>query len=448
MLKVAKTLELKDAQETESAAILGEEHPELKKKKGNPCESLIWGNKKNSKFVTCSFRKRVIEIAENLGIGKDKMEGANWLMAVMALETGGTFYPSIGTFIKKGHGDGDKGGYVGLIQFGYWAALDIKIKRSELAKMTALKQLDCVEKYFKLPQFKEKLKTLTDLYLAVLYQGACGHGHEKNYVVFDSESSNSTNKKVYWDNPTFHNETDEIKKNSKGTIYERNGKKKGKTYIWEVKLAIHGWYSKGTVKKNTCKKDASTCEFGSGVGNQTNGDGVLEEMKKLADKHIPYSQQGVRNSLSEKGMEKLDCSEFVGIYLNKLGVMPNYTNIDTGIMTTESSFRKAIGSQNIDLVSGSTKSDFKPQRGDIFVWRDSDGHTGIVYEYDAKADVVTILEAIGKRGASGESKQVKNGGYSGKNCSRTAKYGRLDGAMYGHRGWKGYFRPINYTKKL
>jgi len=32
--------------------------------------------------------------------------------------------------------------------------------------------------------------------------------------------------------------------------------------------------------------------------------------------------------------------------------------------------------------------------------------------------------------------------------SRTAKYSRLKGALYGHKGWAGYFRPKNYTKKL
>jgi hypothetical protein len=266
MLKVAKTLELKDAQETESAAILGEEHPELKKKKGNPCESLIWGNKKNSKFVTCSFRKRVIEIAESLAIGKDKIEGANWLMAVMALESIGTFDPTAGTFVKKGYGDESESGYVGLIQFGYWAALDIKVKRSELAKMTALEQLDSVEKYFKLPQFKGKLKTMTDLYLAVLYQSACGHGSEKDYVVFDSKSSNSTNKKAYWDNPTFHHQDGERKINSKGERYENKGMAGGKTYVWEVMMEIKSWYSRGLGKRNKCKTDASTCEFGSSVG--------------------------------------------------------------------------------------------------------------------------------------------------------------------------------------
>ena len=104
--------------------------------------------------------------------------------------------------------------------------------------------------------------------------------------------------------------------------------------------------------------------------------------------------------------------------LYKLGITSEVKAIYTGLMTTQSDFIKAINSDKIYFVSGSNKSDFKPERGDIFVWRKSNGvgHTGIVYEYDESTDLVTILEAIGRTGAVGESQQVKNGGYSGKVC--------------------------------
>ncbi|WP_445709996.1 hypothetical protein [Flavobacterium sp.] len=178
--------------------------------------------------------------------------------------------------------------------------------------------------------------------------------------------------------------------------------------------------------------------------------GILEEMKTLVDKHIPYSQSGERASLSSTGLENLDCSETVGIYLHKLGVMPSLVAIHTGVMTTQSGFRSAIGSNNIDLVSGSDATTFKPQRGDIFVWRKSDGvgHTGIVYEYNETTDFVTILEAIGSIGSADESTNKNNGGYACKGSSRTAVYKRTGGALAGHSGWKGYFRPKKYTKKL
>lgn len=184
---------------------------------------------------------------------------------------------------------------------------------------------------------------------------------------------------------------------------------------------------------------------------QSDNSGILEEMKKIVDQHIPYSQSGVRNELNDEGLKNLDCSETVGIYLHKLGVMPAYKAIDTSTMTTERNFRSTIGTDNIDLVPGSDKRDFKPQRGDVFVWRKGTagpGHTGIIYHYDEATDVVTILEAIGSVGAVSENDQVKNGGYSGTGNSRTGKYSRLKGALYGHKGWAGYFRPKNYTKKL
>ncbi len=179
------------------------------------------------------------------------------------------------------------------------------------------------------------------------------------------------------------------------------------------------------------------------VGN-TKLNEVLEEMKLLVDKHIPYSQQGERSSLSEERLKELDCSETVGIYLHKLGCMPKYKAIHTGLMTTEEKFRKAIGSNKIKFVEGSKETDFVPEPGDIFVWRSGGGHTGIVYRYEQEKDAVWIIEAIGKSGSSSERYNVKNGGYNGKGCTRLSVYPRISKALQQHDGWAGYFRPINY----
>ncbi len=180
------------------------------------------------------------------------------------------------------------------------------------------------------------------------------------------------------------------------------------------------------------------------VGN-TKLNEVLEEMKLLVDKHIPYSQQGERSSLSEEGLKELDCSETVGIYLHKLGCMPKYKAIHTGLMTTEEKFRKAIGSNKIKFVEGSKEADFVPLPGDVFVWRNSKGgHTGIVYKYDKEKDFVTILEAIGSGGSADQSTNINNGGYTGKECSRTSVYQRKGKALNQHSGWFGCYRPINY----
>ena len=143
----------------------------------------------------------------------------------------------------------------------------------------------------------------------------------------------------------------------------------------------------------------------------------------------------------------------VAAYLYKLGIIPNMKSLSTAVMTNEKSFRKAIGNENIDFVLGSEKSDFKPQKGDIFVWRHqypkkTRGHTGIVYEYDEVNDIVTILEAIGEGGSAEEDIHKGNGGYIGKGCTRTSFYKRDGKALASHLGWIGYFRPKNYLKKL
>lgn len=192
---------------------------------------LIWGRK-----VSCDFRKRVVEIAKKLGLPQEKNEGANWLMAVMALETGRSFSPTCGTFQK--HKDNTKIGYVGLIQIGKDAAIDISVERTELLKMTGLQQLDYVEKFFQQKKFAGKLKTKTDLYLAVNYPNACGHGTEKDYVVYNSD------KDAYDDNPMFKREKDEFYIDDKGVKRYYEGRK-GASYVWEFEEAINDFYNEG-----------------------------------------------------------------------------------------------------------------------------------------------------------------------------------------------------------
>ena len=172
--------------------------------------------------------------------------------------------------------------------------------------------------------------------------------------------------------------------------------------------------------------------------------GILNEMKALVDRNIPYSQTGERSKLSPEGLKNLDCSETVGIYLHKLGVMPTYVAIDTSSMTAENSFRRAIGSNDIDFIPGSKERGFSPKPGDVFVWRKGaagPGHTGIVFSYDPASELVTILEAIGAVGSADETTNKVSGGTAKKGCSRTAVYKRDGKALNAHLGWAGYFRP-------
>ncbi|MCD8418545.1 CHAP domain-containing protein [Tenacibaculum finnmarkense genomovar finnmarkense] len=420
MLKVAKTLQLKNAIEGSNAVVLGEELSVLTGS-GKACESLIWGEK-----FTCTERKKVIQIAENLGIGKDKIEGANWLMAVMALETGGKFDPSIRNSL----------GYTGLIQFGKSAAKSLGTTRDNLRKMTVVEQLDYVEKYFK--QYKSKLKTITDVYLSVLYPVASGHGEEKNYVVFDDS------KKAYKANPTFFYEDDEVDKNSKGKIIKRHGKIGGKTYIWEVKMAILTWYSKGSAKNNMCKKDASTCEFGSSAGNTESSDlNIPAGIKWLKSKAInkqdfdagtPYvvsykqefgKESNLRVEKTELGLSKMDCSELVCRYLNKIGWSKNVKWLNTSGIINYAVKNVSKLEKVEDLIAG-----------DIFVWK---GHTGVV------------IEVIGNKVVTIESiSEVSNSRHKGYDFDGVIEWGyELDG---GHlKGSKRsaslyFFRPKKHYK--
>lgn len=198
--------------------------------------NLAWGSK-----VNCEFRKRVIQIANNLW-PTDATNMASQLMAVMHLESAGSFSASKGTFTSKGLDDDAKGGYVGLIQFGKDAAIDLQVKRSQLAKMTPLKQLDYVEKYYLLRGANKKIKSLTGLYLLVNYPK---NVHEnrlsdqdivyaapKNADVNSQEFLNSP----YHQNPSFMKEDGEFVRKGKKNVVQ--GIKNGSTKVWEVEQEI------------------------------------------------------------------------------------------------------------------------------------------------------------------------------------------------------------------
>ncbi len=112
-----------------------------------------WGAK-----VSPAFKQKVILICKELHISPD------FLMACMAFETGETFSPSIPNAAGSGA--------VGLIQFMRPTAEGLKTSTDKLKKMSAVQQLDYVKKYF-FP-FKNRLKTLEDVYLAILYPAGIG----------------------------------------------------------------------------------------------------------------------------------------------------------------------------------------------------------------------------------------------------------------------------------
>ncbi|MBC9904753.1 transglycosylase SLT domain-containing protein [Achromobacter xylosoxidans] len=115
--------------------------------------TLAWGKK-----VSPEFRAKVISLCERLGIEPD------YLMACMAFESAETFSPSI--YNAAGSGA------VGLIQFMPTTARSLGTATGNLAALSAVDQLDWVEKYFQ--PYKGRLKTLSDVYMAILWPAAIG----------------------------------------------------------------------------------------------------------------------------------------------------------------------------------------------------------------------------------------------------------------------------------
>ena len=166
-------------------------------------DDLIWGN-----MVSCEFRKKVVEICKELWGEKRKIEMANGLMAVMNVETGGSFkaHQIMGKPLKDVNKitkddfwlekkDGTKTSRaIGLIQFTQSAIIQVgefekgagldKLHEVKLkfAKMGEIKQLDFVKKYF--ADSKDKIKSSDDIYLHVF--APKGVGKSDDYILYES----------------------------------------------------------------------------------------------------------------------------------------------------------------------------------------------------------------------------------------------------------------------
>lgn len=145
-------------------------------RESSPVESLqsdgglIWGAR-----VSKEFRARVRLIESNLGIN------ANWIMAVMAFETGESFDPA-----KKNLGGGSA---TGLIQFLSKTAVELGTTTAQLARMSAVDQLDYVEQYYR--PYAGKIKNLGDAYMAVLWPRAVGLAD--SIVLWEKVGANARN---------------------------------------------------------------------------------------------------------------------------------------------------------------------------------------------------------------------------------------------------------------
>jgi hypothetical protein len=85
-----------------------------------------------------------------------------------------------GNWIARRNGTVYVTGNCGLIQFMPRTAQGLGTTTEELAKMTAVEQLDWVEKYFR--PYRHRVKTMSDMYMAILWPAAVGKVEE--FVLF------------------------------------------------------------------------------------------------------------------------------------------------------------------------------------------------------------------------------------------------------------------------
>jgi hypothetical protein len=273
---------LMEVEKVKSAA--GVQKTEKPKKQGScicqeQYKDLVWGEK-----VSCEFRKKVVQICAELWGENRKMEMANGLMAVMNVETRGSFKAqqlegwkstkdpkemTIRDFWKEGNRKSSRA--IGLIQFTQDALqnnlkeyksnakLSVEERFDELnklkleyAQMGEIKQLDKVKKYFE-PQ-KNSIKSPEDIYLSVF--APTGVGKLDNYVLYQK-----------YDNPSTNSEktsTKNYKANeSVDTASKGNTKSDGKIQRSEILERYHDSTKQGklfTVKTFSCSNNISTNE--------------------------------------------------------------------------------------------------------------------------------------------------------------------------------------------
>ncbi|MBC2768551.1 transglycosylase SLT domain-containing protein [Pusillimonas minor] len=130
---------------------------------------LAWGRK-----MSPACRDKVFSIADDLVTEPDH------IMAVIAFESAETFRPDIKNFAGSGA--------TGLIQFMPATARGLGTSVEALAKMTVLEQLDWVHAYFR--PYRGKMKTLSDVYMAVLWPKAVGK--PEDYVLWTKATMPTT----------------------------------------------------------------------------------------------------------------------------------------------------------------------------------------------------------------------------------------------------------------
>ncbi|WP_221405130.1 peptidoglycan amidohydrolase family protein [Apibacter adventoris] len=102
------------------------------------------------------------------------------------------------------------------------------------------------------------------------------------------------------------------------------------------------------------------------------------------------------NRTSESGENTMDCSELVCRYLHKIEWSEKVMGGNTRILHD-------FGEKHSTYLTKHDNTTYKPQKGDIFIWKNSSGmgHTGVIIKYEeiqnkkgGTDEVVTTIEAI------------------------------------------------------
>ena len=116
-----------------------------------------------------------------------------------------------------------------------------------------------------------------------------------------------------------------------------------------------------------------------------------------------------RTALTKVGEKNLDCSELVCRYLQKIGWSKDVKWLNTkGLYNYAEKYPEHLEKQ---------KKDYKPQIGDIFLWKKDSGmgHTGVVVKYDETTDSVTTIESINENEYPSRVARGENSGHGGYN---------------------------------
>jgi hypothetical protein len=126
-------------------------------------------NKQSQDASSDAFDEKVTKIANNLGINKSD------LLRIMHFETAGTMSPSQRAGNKSNAA-------VGLIQFTNRTAAGLGTTTAALSKMTAVEQLDYVEKYYKQVGLQPRTG-FVDLYMLTYMPGVVTTNKPDDFVL-------------------------------------------------------------------------------------------------------------------------------------------------------------------------------------------------------------------------------------------------------------------------